>query len=176
MARLIAERGLVAELSRLQFRDQRLGSLRWAAAVSFPIWLQAHASVVPAPVVFLASLAQGLLLALAVSYGALEALWERRARRFAPTVATIRGLWTTADELRSAFWQATALASAVPWAYGCLDRRLPASLLSPLTAAAVSLFLLAAIADTAAQRRTVPGRSTGPSSPPLRSVRHGGLP
>ena len=151
--RLATERGLVAELNLRHFRELKLGSLRWAAAVSFPIWLQTQTQAVPAFGVWLALLAEGCCLALAGSYEALEYRWARRAGQLAPAppaVAT-QTIWSDWDELRSALWLALVLASLVPWAYLGLGRPMPAALTSALTAIAATLFLLVVAAETASQ-------------------------
>ena len=68
--RRAAERGLVAELSLLEFRGLKLTSLRCAAAASFPVWLQAQSELLPSLAVWMALLAQAFCLARRVLMGA----------------------------------------------------------------------------------------------------------
>jgi hypothetical protein len=168
---LAGERELLAGLSLLYFRDLKLASLRWSAAASFPLWLEAESGRLPGSLVWLALLAQAFCLVLAAGYAAVERRWTRRADRLEPNpaAAAIHAAWTDWDELRAALWYGMAIVSLILWTYVGLGRRMPATLLSALTAAGATLFLLVVVAETARLRAALRRRAAGGSGAPPRS-------
>jgi hypothetical protein len=162
--RLAEEKELLANLSLLHFRSLKMASLRWAAALAFPIWLEAEAVGLPGVLVWPLLLAQASSLALAGGFAALEFRWRRRARQLEtgpPPAAAIHAVWSDWDELRAALWYGMAVVSLILWAYVGFGRRMPAPLLSALSASAAALFLLVVVAETLAQRQAVRRRLAG---------------
>jgi hypothetical protein len=152
------DRALTAELQAQYLRGLRLASQRWLAAASLPVWIEVHTHLLPGLLAWFAFLAQGGCLALAAGYAALEYRWASRATQLEPgsSKVVVHIVWTAWDELRSALWYGLALVSLVPWAYVGLERPLPASLLSALTATAWTVLLLLGVTETLARLR--PGR------------------
>jgi hypothetical protein len=168
---LAGERELLAGLSLLHFRDLKLASLRWSAAASFPVWLEAESGRLPGSLVWLALLAQVFFVALAAGYAGVELRWTRRANQLEPnpTAGAIHAVWSDWDELRTALWYGMAIVSLILWTYIGLGRSMPATLLAALTAAGATLFLLVVVAETAAMRRAARRRAAGDSGAPPRS-------
>jgi hypothetical protein len=141
---------LVAELNEQHFRALRVAWLRWAAAASFPVWLQAEFDVLPDLLAFWALLAQGLCLLMFLVSAGLESLWRRRrvSLEGGDPKAVVETLWGPWQELRAALWQGLALVSLVPFVYVALGRPFPSGLLPAAVATGVAVLLLAVVAET----------------------------
>ena len=97
-----------------------------------------------------AVLGEGVCLAMAAGYAALEYRWTQRAAEMESVTPgiVIHENWNTWDDIRSALWWGLTLVSLVPWVYVATGRPLPPPLLSALTAAASTVFLLLVLAET----------------------------
>ena len=149
----LAAEALLAELNVAHVRRLRDVHVRWACLTSLPLWLQAFVQRVPGAVGWLAVLAQGYAVVMAIAYGALAARWMKRsaALRSAAESAVVHAPRVGRDGVRSALWSGLAAASLVPWGYAVLDRPWSPALRAGLTGLAVSLFVLLVLLETAAE-------------------------
>jgi hypothetical protein len=149
----LAAEALLAELNVAHVRRLRDVHVRWACITSLPLWLQAFVHRVPGAVCWLAVLAQGYAVALAIAYGVLAARWVKRSTvlRSAAESAVVHAARAGRDGVRSALWSGLAMVSLVPWGYAVLHRPWLPELRAGLTALAVSLFLLLVLLETAAE-------------------------
>jgi hypothetical protein len=146
---------LVAHLSLHHLRRQRLLTLRWAAAASLPIWLQANWGVFPNAVAWVAFLAEGLCVSLAATYAVLEHMWARRTTGcgLESVDPALHFRWSVVDELRSGVSYAFAGITLLPWSAVGLGWTIAAPLLSSLNLGACAAIALLAAAEAIAHFR-----------------------
>jgi hypothetical protein len=141
-------------------RAARLAYLRAFAVVSLPIWLDAHLHLLPDLLSFLLAVAGAIPLAMTVAHGVLEDRWLRRGAEVAGEAPSLHLPWTAWDDVRAGLWEGLALVSLWPLFHAAAGTPLPAALLQPLTAAAWTVLLLLAAAETLARAHggASPGR------------------
>jgi hypothetical protein len=146
--RRATEQEVLAQINVLHFRALSSASSRWVALASLPLWLHAMWRVLPDFAAFLALSAEAACLLAAGVFAGLEALWRQRAARLESGPSTVRSSWTSWDGVRSALWQALALASLFPFSHVVLGRPFPRPLVSAGVASAAAVFLLLVAAET----------------------------
>ena len=152
------------EVRLREMRGHAWTHLRWALVVSVLVWAQALWHPLPAPLAWLAVLAQAFFLALATSFAAVQEQWLRRG---APVGRSARVVipkpWSDAEDLRSALWFALGVMSLVPWAYVAFGRPAPADVLyGAIACSATVLLLLGLLSALGRPKRPLAGASGGP--------------